>query len=198
MSRFIPWTRLACGVSENALARVQSRWGEIIVRVRTSAEQQPGCVFAPMHWGSPLAPQGRVNAAVNPAVDPLSGQPELKHTPVRVQAYRPRWHGFLLCREAIEPPTVEYRVSVRERACWRYELAGEAVIGDWPDWARCLFGDDPGWEWLEFADAGTGRYRGAALVRRTLTRLSVRRAESRIAAAWLAGWTIRDSGTWRC
>jgi assimilatory nitrate reductase catalytic subunit len=106
------------------LARVHSRWGEVIVRVRTSAEQQPGSVFVPMHWGSPLAPRGRVNAAVNPAVDPLSGQPELKHTPVRVQAYRPRWHGFLLSREAIDPPAVEYRVSVREPALLALRTGG--------------------------------------------------------------------------
>jgi assimilatory nitrate reductase catalytic subunit len=156
---------LACGVSENGLARVHSRWGEMIVRVRTHPGQQPGSVFVPMHWGAPLAPRGRVNAAVNPAVDPLSGQPESKHTPVRVQAYRPRWHGFLLLREAIEPPAVEYRVSVRDRECWRYELAGEEEpVEDWPAWARGLLGDRSGWEWLEFADAGTGRYRGAVLV----------------------------------
>ncbi len=183
-----PVDALACGVGENALARVHSRWGEVIVRVRTSADQQPGCVFVPMHWGSPLAPQGRVNAAINPVVDPLSGQPELKHTPVRVQAYRPRWHGFLLCREAIEPPTVEYRVSVRERACWRYELAGETVIGDWPVWARTLLGDDPGWEWLEFADVGAGRYRGAALVKGRLHAcLFVAPSHELPPRGWLAG-----------
>lgn len=121
-------------------------------------------MFVPMHWGSPLAPRGRVNAAVNPEVDPVSGQPESKHTPVRVQAYRPCWHGFLLSRAAIDPPAVEYRVSVRDRECWRYELAGETAIDNWPAWARGLLGDQTGWEWLEFADAGTGRYRGAVLV----------------------------------
>jgi assimilatory nitrate reductase catalytic subunit len=75
-----PVDALACGVGENMLARVHSRWGEVIVRVRTSAEQQPGSVFVPMHWGSPLAPRGRVNAAVNPAVDPLV-------RPAGIQAY---------------------------------------------------------------------------------------------------------------
>ncbi|MCP5124445.1 MAG: molybdopterin-dependent oxidoreductase [Gammaproteobacteria bacterium] len=159
-----PADALACGVSENTLARVHSRWGEMIVRVRTSPEQQPGSVFVPMHWGSPLAPRGRINAAVNPAVDPLSGQPESKHTPVRVQAYRPCWHGFLLCRQAMPPPDVEYRVSIRDRDCWRYELAGEMVVEHWPTWARGLLGDDPSWEWLEFADPSAGRYRGAVLV----------------------------------
>ena len=159
-----PVDALACGVSENGLARVHSRWGEMIVRVRTNSEQQPGSVFVPMHWGTPLAPRGRVNAAVNPVVDPLSGQPESKHTPLRVQAYRPRWHGFLLSRAAIDPPAVEYRVSVRDRECWRYELAGEESVEDWPSRARGLLGDEPAWEWLEFADLGTGRYRGAVLV----------------------------------
>jgi len=158
-----PVDALACGVSENLLARVQSRWGEVIVRVRTTPEQQPGSVFTPMHWGAPLAPRGRINAAVNPAVDPVSGQPELKHTPVQVQAYHPRWQGFLLSREAIEPPDIEYRVSVRDRECWRYELAGEKPVEDWSVWVRGLLGDEPGWEWLEFADAGAGRYRGAVL-----------------------------------
>lgn len=159
-----PVDALACGVSENGLARVHSRWGEMIVRVRTNPEQRPGSVFVPMHWGTPLAPRGRVNAAVNPVVDPLSGQPESKHTPVRVQAYRPRWHGFLLSRAAIDPPAVEYRVSVRDRECWRYELAGEESVEDWPSRARGLLGDESAWEWLEFADLGTGRYRGAVLV----------------------------------
>ena len=159
-----PLDALTCGASENALARVHSRWGEVIARVRTNPEQPRGNVFVPMHWGSPLAPRGRINAAVNPAVDPISGQPELKHTPVRVQAYRPRWHGFLLTRHAIAPPEVDYRVSVREPSCWRYELAGEAAVGSWPDWARGLLGNDPGLEWLEFADPGASRYRGAALV----------------------------------
>lgn len=159
-----PVDALASGVSENLLARVHSRWGEALVRVRTNPEQQPGTVFMPMHWGSPLAPFGRVNALVNPEVDPLSGQPELKHTPVRVQRYRPSWHGFLLTRTAIEPPAVEYRVSVRDQACWRYELAGEAAVDDWPAWIRTVLGDEAGWEWLEFADVGTKRYRGAVLI----------------------------------
>ena len=183
-----PVDALSCGVSENVLARVHSRWGEMIVRVRTNPEQQPGTVFVPMHWGSPLAPRGRVNAAVNPEVDPVSGQPESKHTPVRVQLYRPSWHGFLLSREAIAPPAVEYRVSIRDQACWRYELAGETAISDWPAWIRGLFGDQAGWEWLEFADVGTGRYRGALLVDGRLQAcLFVSPTQELPLRGWLAG-----------
>ena len=192
-----PVDALACGVSENMLARVHSRWGEVIVRVRTSVEQQPGNVFVPMHWGSPLAPRGRINAAVNPVVDPLSGQPESKHTPVRVQAYRPRWHGFLLSRAAIDPPAVEYRVSVREQTCWRYELAGEAAIDDWPAWAHGLPGDDPDREWLEFADVGTGRYRGAVLVDGSLRAcLFVAPTHELPPRGWLAGlFAVQELGS---
>ena len=187
-----PVDALACRVSENMLARVHSRWGEVIVRVRTNPEQQPGSVFAPMHWGSPLAPRGRVNAVVNPVVDAVSGQPESKHTPVRVQAYRPHWHGFLLARDAIEPPEVEYRVSVREQECWRYELAGETAMDDWPTWARGGLGDQPGWEWLEFADAGTGRYRGAVLVEGRLRAcLFVAPGHELPPRGWLAGLFAR-------
>ena len=183
-----PVDALASGVSENRLARVHSRWGEVIVRVRTNPGQQPGSVFVPMHWGSPLAPRGRINAMVNPVVDPLSGQPEFKHTPVRVQAYRPRWHGFLLSRAAIEPPMTEYRVSVRESACWRYELAGETVVEDWSAWARSVLGEHPAWEWLEFADVGTGRYRGAMLeAGRLQACLFIAPTQELPLRSWLAG-----------
>jgi len=53
---------------------------------RKHQETEPGRILrimgvefeAPSQW---LSRAGRINAAVNPAVDPISGQPELKHTP---------------------------------------------------------------------------------------------------------------------
>ena len=55
---------------------------------------RPGEAFAPMHWTAQVSRAGRINAAVNPAVDPISGQPELKHTPVEIRRTRRAvaWH----------------------------------------------------------------------------------------------------------
>ena len=42
------------------------------------------------------ASDARVGAVVNPVVDPVSGEPEFKHTPVRIEQFRVHWHAFVL------------------------------------------------------------------------------------------------------
>ncbi|WP_333688131.1 nitrate reductase [Methylococcus capsulatus] len=153
-------------LTDGALARLESRYGSALVRVRFSAGQQPGTVFTPMHWSESNSRQGLVNALVNPAVDPVSGEPEFKHTPVRVMPYRPRWYGFAIARRRIEFPDAAYRVVIPARHCWRHELAGEVLSEDWQRWARERLGPEgDGWDdWLEFADPRAGRYRCAWIV----------------------------------
>ena len=72
------------GLSEGTLARVRSRRGELIVAVRADEGLRPGHAFLPMHWGSGFTGGAGINALTNPARDPSSGQPELKHTAVGI------------------------------------------------------------------------------------------------------------------
>jgi assimilatory nitrate reductase catalytic subunit len=90
------------GVKHGALARVQTRWGDMTARVVESSEQRPGSVFVPMHWNDVFASNATVDTVVNPAIDPISGQPELKHTPARVRPFEAAWYGFLLSRRTFE------------------------------------------------------------------------------------------------
>ena len=108
---FHPDDARQAGVDNGALARLTSPWGEMVVRVAVTAEQRRGCVFVPMHWNGEFAGEGRVNALVNPATDPISGQPESKHTPVKAAAYLPKWHAFILSRREIDRPAAGYWVS---------------------------------------------------------------------------------------
>ncbi len=55
-------------------------------------------VFVPIHWNGAFASDARVGALVNPVVDPVSGEPEFKHTPARVMPFAVNWHGFILSR----------------------------------------------------------------------------------------------------
>jgi len=118
-------------------------------------------VFVPIHWSDALAHRARAGALVNPVTDPISGQPEFKHTPVRVEAYAASWHAFLLSRARGAPAPADYRVEVRGDGYWRYELAGAAPVAAWPQQARAWIGADG--EWLEFEDARGGRYRAARI-----------------------------------
>jgi assimilatory nitrate reductase catalytic subunit len=158
------------GLGDGALARLETRYGSALARARVTADQQPGSVFMPMHWSGANASQGLVNALVNPATDPWSGEPESKHTPLRIGPFRPAWQGFLLARTPLAPAELDYRVSVRGEGHWLYELAGLAVPEDWAGWLRGILTtpDRAGFaerdDWLEFADRSAGRYR-SALVR---------------------------------
>jgi assimilatory nitrate reductase catalytic subunit len=150
-----------CGVTDTALARVTTSYGQALARVKISTDQRRGAIFMPFHWSDTYARRAKADALVNPVVDPISGQPEFKHTPARLEAYRPRWHGFLLSRALLEINNCEYQVRVQGDGYWRYEVAGEQAPSSWAAQRRAWLGSDG--EWLEFEDSKVGRYRAARI-----------------------------------
>jgi len=116
------------GLLDQQLVRVQSKWGHMLGRLIITDAQQTGSLFAPMHWTQMLSTHGRVNPVVNPALDPVSMQPESKHTPVSIQGFDAAWHGFIVSRRAIPWPTqdehnLDYIVQIGGDDYTRYELA---------------------------------------------------------------------------
>ena len=83
------------GVKDGRLAVVTTAYGEAILKAKVTDDVREGNLSVPMHWTRQFAPFGRANPLVSPAVDPISGQPEFKHTPARVAAYGEAWHGFV-------------------------------------------------------------------------------------------------------
>ena len=71
---------------------------------------------------------GRINAAVNPAVDPISGQPELKHTPVEIRRLPILWHGTILARRPVMLPEVSYWARIKGAGYHAWMLAGEQPL----------------------------------------------------------------------
>ena len=163
-----PQDALSCGVREGELACVSSRWGAMVARVQHGGGMSRGSVFAPIHWNDQVASDARVGAVVNPAVDPVSGEPEFKHTPVRVDKFHVSWHGFSLSRHAPVLDGVTYWTRVYGAQFVRYELAGRNPLNadeDHGSWARALFSiDDPHADWLEYEDRTAGIYRAVHLV----------------------------------
>jgi assimilatory nitrate reductase catalytic subunit len=152
------------GLTDDGLARIESRWGAATLRVRVTEDQRPGAVFAPMHWTGVLSATGRVNEIVNPETDPISGQPELKATPVRVAAVATRWQGVVLSRQKLALDGEAYWVAVRGEEHWRYELAGtEAPEVAWDRLAALAVATVTPAEWLQYRDPAVGRYRAAML-----------------------------------
>lgn len=146
------------GLTDKGFVRVTSRVGDALVRVRSDRGQQHGTAFMPMHWTDQFSRRARVDALVPARLDPHSGQPAFKHTPVQVSDWQPRWQGWLF--SAAPPPAVEYwaRVPV-DAQIQRYRLAGDADLTDeqlheWlPEAAQ----------WLTLDDPHTGHFRRVAL-----------------------------------
>ncbi|MFM0474564.1 molybdopterin-dependent oxidoreductase [Paraburkholderia strydomiana] len=163
-----PQDALLCGVREGDLARVSSRWGAMVARVQYGGGMARGSVFVPIHWNDQVASDARVGAVVNPSVDPLSGEPEFKHTPVRVDKFHVAWHGFSLSRRAPALTGITYWTRIHGAQFVRYELAGRNPLseqGDRGAWARALFEvDDTHADWLEYEDRTAGVYRAVHVV----------------------------------
>jgi assimilatory nitrate reductase catalytic subunit len=150
------------GLTNNALAKISSEWGTVFARVQIGVGQRQGSVFIPMHWNEQYAAQSCVDTIVNPEVDPISGQPESKHTPVKIEAYEPIWHGFILSRDALTLKQPHYWIRIKGEKFWRYEIAGDEAITDYTAWAKSQLGEEG--DWLEFTDAGTQRYRAGQVI----------------------------------
>ncbi len=72
------------GLEPGDLAEVANGRGRIVVRVQAGEGLAKGRAWLPMHWGSQFMNSPGVNALACDAVDPISLQPELKHTAVQV------------------------------------------------------------------------------------------------------------------
>ncbi|HXG29308.1 MAG TPA: molybdopterin-dependent oxidoreductase [Nevskiales bacterium] len=160
-----PYDAMLNGVQDGALVRVASRWGALVARLKTSGDVPRRSVFVPIHWNDQYASDARVGALVNPVVDPVSGEPEFKHTPVRVEPFQVDWHGFVLCRRALDMEAATWWTRIQGQRFLRYELGGRGQVADWPAWGRRLLGvADPEADWLEYCDDTAGIYRAAHVV----------------------------------
>ena len=190
-----PQDVLLCGVRAGDLVRVTTRWGSMIARLRTSGEMPRRMIFVPIHWNGSNASDARVGALVNPIVDPISGEPEFKHTPARVQPFVVSWHGFALSRNPLTMSDAVWWTQVQGEQFLRYELAGRRVRSDRSQWARRLLNathDDA--DWLEFVDVNAGAYRAAHIVDDRLAAcIFVSPRPELPSRSWLAGLFAKNS-----
>ena len=160
-----PQDALLTAARDGELARVTTRWGSMVVRVRSGGEIARGTVFVPMHWNDCNASQARVGALVNAVVDGISGEPEFKHTPARVEPFPVEWYGFLLMRRNSSSPEVTWWTRINAANCTRYEIAGRELPKSWTVWGRNVLGaTDSGADYIEYEDASARSYRAAYIV----------------------------------
>ncbi len=184
-----PQDALKFGVREGELARLSSEWGAMVARVQHGGGIARGDVFVPIHWSAQNASDARVGTLVNPAVDPISGEPEFKHTPVTIERFGVAWHAFVLSRTELNLDSVAHWTRVQGRGFARYEMAGRKLLSDRGAWARALLGvTDAHADWLDYEDRTEGVYRAVHVVDDRIEQCIFLSPRPDLPArAWLAG-----------
>jgi assimilatory nitrate reductase catalytic subunit len=177
------------GIGAADLVTVESARGRVVLRALLTDKQQPGVVFAPMHWTDQQASAARVDTLVASANDPVSGQPGLKYTPVRIARFEASWFGFAVLERRPEAVAADYWAVARVKSGWRLELASRTEPEDWAGFARGLASAaGAGADVVTYTDTANGIRRFAVTDGGRLTgALFTSRDPVAVARSWAAG-----------
>ena len=184
------------GIREAGLVTVASTHGRVVLRALITSRQRRGSVFAPIHWTDQLASAARIGALIAPHTDAVSGQPELKFTPVRLAPFAPGWYGFAVSARAPAVAGLDYWAIARAKAGFKVEFALSEAPEDWARMAARLLGTagQPEVEILGYHDPLAGRHRFAAFASgRMVGALFLDRAPLGVSRSWLAGLIGKDT-----
>ena len=124
-----PQDATARGLTDGALVRIETPIGTALARLRVTEAQRIGDAFLPMHWSDRFTASCVIGRLVDDlAVDPVSGQPDLKRMPVTVAPYPAAWTGFLIARTPVEPAHGGYWSRRAVPGGHLIELAGEGAL----------------------------------------------------------------------
>lgn len=186
-----PEDALAYGIENGGLARVFNSDGDVILRAVVTQTQQPGSVFAPIHWNDQTASHGRIGSIVHAVTDPFSGQPDLKATPVCVEPLSYAYHGFILGEAMPELPAGSWWSKVAIGRGSGILFATDAKPGALAQMFHAHFTKT---DLAEFADKPAGVYRCAVFkADRVVGALFV--APAGRALAWDAAKALYELGT---
>ncbi|WP_027857604.1 nitrate reductase [Marinobacterium jannaschii] len=140
----------------NAALGAASRF---VGRACISEGQRVGELFVPMHWNRMFSSDGCMGTLLEPATDPLSGQPESKHGTVELTPLAEQWQGLLITRDIRPELATDYWARIPQPYSQAYRLAGKQHVADWPEYCRELLGTPD----LTLEDPAAGQFRAAAL-----------------------------------
>ena len=143
-------------------ARVATRDGECVLKVAISEGQQPGSLFAPIHWSDEVASCSRIGELIAPETDPHSGQPELKATPAAILPVEFFSRGFALSARPVALPPETWWTRVTIAGGFGYFIASNDGLSVWREVAERMF--TAGAERAEYAEEARGAYRVAAFI----------------------------------
>ncbi|MEJ2045085.1 MAG: nitrate reductase [Reinekea sp.] len=137
-----PTDAAQAGLQNGELCRISSDLGEFFAFARLETAQQPGQLFAPMHWNDSFASKGGVAKVIASVTDPISGQPASKHSQVKLTPMATAYQGFCFIRhDQLNPvwlsETIHFKSMSNEGTLYQFftdhhpdELAAQSDCGE--------------------------------------------------------------------
>jgi assimilatory nitrate reductase catalytic subunit len=184
------------GLKEGNIAQLKSEWGEAKARVLISNDVTLGQCFMPMHWTGVNSSEGRVCTLISPDVDPISGQPESKFSPVALQQWAYISEALFLSQFEINTDNFEYWVKRKVDGGFLYYLATTSKEESLLDQLQTLPLFKDSGNSITFDNPNSGSYRTAKVVNGKLIAALI--IDSKIKAddyAWLDTLFTREMDT---
>ena len=171
------------GLEDGGFATIATPHGRAELQVVVTTSQQPGSIFAPIHWTDATAGRARVGALTHAAVDPVSGQPDSKATPASIRPCVTATQGFIVSRKRLKLPNWLRHARIAapggEAVTFASPRQPQALHALLSNWLRLA--ETP----LAKSDARAGVHRAASLTRGRLeTLLSTGPARDEAGLAW--------------
>jgi assimilatory nitrate reductase catalytic subunit len=150
-------------VTDGGFAQLATEYGACILRVIVSDAPRRGEIFAPIHWSDTVATHARVGSLVAPVVDPFSGQPDSKATPVALKPVAYAQQGFVLSRKPLSLPQSAWWSHVTVASGHGYLHASNLSSSEWRAWFETATTAGDGLaDVVAFEDAAHVAFRAAA------------------------------------
>jgi assimilatory nitrate reductase catalytic subunit len=120
-----PQDAQACSLSSEDLVQIDSSQGQAQMRVQISNDMKPGQLFAPIHWSDSNSSAGKVTRLTLGLTDAISGQPEMKQTPVSLKRCDYNSQALVVSRTSLNLCEFTYWVAQTIEGGFHYTIASE-------------------------------------------------------------------------
>ncbi|MCG9755321.1 nitrate reductase [Shewanella insulae] len=124
-----PEDAAAYRLDQHDIAEITSATGKALLRVNVGKEVKPGEPFSTIHWSNNNSSAGKISTLGKAFIDPISGQPEMKATPVSIRRYSPQSQALLVCRQPLARLESPYWVKQTIKGGFCYFIASELSPG---------------------------------------------------------------------
>ena len=140
-------------VEDGDLVKVSSQFGYVLLRANVTSQVEKGNVFAPIHWTDQFASKARIDSLIEANLDPISGQPATKNSPVSVEKFVVAQYGFLISRERPKMVPADYWALAKTGGGWRVEFANVDPIVSIDSFVSAILGSNTTMQSLHYVDS---------------------------------------------